>query len=776
MSTVVDTSSGEREVSYVLRMSAQKSELDLANEFTKKGATLGAAAARGSTVFSLSHSEKHVAYLLTDTNQNIEIEVPQKLLKTSRCTFHEETGGDMHPNANMGPHVVISDRSRLILVSTRTASAINGTRCVTMSGTANVRLVDLFSTVDAKVAVTDASGNEARPNVTFTQIPVRYPNWESINATIAVSTPQILRRNKDGTETHVSVLFFTPSKQSARIAKVQPILKKIYDDSWKMTKDAVFLQERNLTKSVVSKRESGLDHCGYSIAASANDTPPPICPRLAEQLLGRILEQELPEKYSDMLEALKVPSIEAAALYSKHITNALSALASYAMPYRVDGTPACTPDGLKMVQSESWPVNGAIPSFAETGDDCENAAQLASSLIDLSCSVKASGVNMDTMPNLRAVANSIGAHYVYGITVVAANAGHADAADATANKVAGHAIILAIPKVSFYYAMERGANAKIKGEFVVDPKFQSAVAGARWLALYPVSLLKEMSKHDHDTLTSKDLSRQLYQQSKAGFGLQSLAIEGTTFASSILYTHTDHERIDRQNHFAAAKESLLPFTPNILRVFKILDVCETGEHAFYNSIIEQSFSVNHELMTSGPLRSMNAACCHVRYVQVSPSGDVIGSGASPKQLEMGEFAVLPLWNADAVSGAILDEAHNEDRSNQLPMRDGPIVVTADGSRIFRENVKKLRDLDRFFHEQGKVEYRGYPHSAIVSFASLIGNANAINDIAAVLKSVPCMRGEVYGIDDVMTGLAIDENGEEIGRYITIEMELPTPTK
>ena len=229
------------------------------------------------------------------------------------------------------------------------------------------------------------------------------------------------------------------------------------------------------------------------------------------------------------------------------------------------------------------------------------------------------------------------------------------------------------------------------------------------------------------------------------------------------------KREERMKEFVAAKSSLEAFSPNILRVFKTLDVCETGEHAFYNAMVEQSFSVKHELMTSGPLRSMNAACCHVRYVQVSPAGEVTGTGASPKQLAKGEFALMPLWKVGTDDGAVIDEAHAEALSNTLPMRGTPISVNSD---IFHKNMETLRDIDKFFHEQGKTEYESFPHQAIVSFASLVGNVHALSDIAAVLKRSPNVHGEIYGLDNVIKGLATDEKGEDLGRYIVIEVDLP----
>ena len=120
----------------------------------------------------------------------------------------------------------------------------------------------------------------------FTQIPIRYPNWESINATLGVCQPQIIRVDTDGNETEVSAIFFTPTAQAERLSKVQPVLKSIYDRAWQMTKDAVFAPEPNLHKSVVSERDAGFDMSSYSLAAAANDTPAPLHPDVAEAVLA----------------------------------------------------------------------------------------------------------------------------------------------------------------------------------------------------------------------------------------------------------------------------------------------------------------------------------------------------------------------------------------------------------------------------------------------------------------------------------------------------------
>ena len=211
----------------------------------------------------------------------------------------------------------------------------------------------------------------------------------------------------------MSALFFTPAQKAARVAQVQPLIKSIYDAAWKMTESAVFAPEPNLHKSVMAERNAGFDASGYALAASVNDTPPALKPEVAEAVLHAAFAQELPGQHCHMLEALSVPSLLATTRYGKGIATGLSAVAAYAMPYRVDGTPADTPEGLKMFQSESWPCQGSV-DFGRLADDCDGQANLANQFIEQAKGLKASGVDMRCFPNLRAVANSIGAHYVHG--------------------------------------------------------------------------------------------------------------------------------------------------------------------------------------------------------------------------------------------------------------------------------------------------------------------------------------------------------------------------
>ena len=97
---------------YLLRVSVQKSEVDLAAQFLAKGGTLGGAAARGNTSLAISHADTHETFLLTETNQTIDLPLSDKLLRTSRAQYFAEVPTGRRVNDSVGPHVLLSDRTR----------------------------------------------------------------------------------------------------------------------------------------------------------------------------------------------------------------------------------------------------------------------------------------------------------------------------------------------------------------------------------------------------------------------------------------------------------------------------------------------------------------------------------------------------------------------------------------------------------------------------------------------------------------------------------------
>ena len=90
-------------------------------------------------------------------------------------------------------------------------------------------------------------------------------------------------------------------------------------------------------------------------------------------------------------------------------------------------------------------------------------------------------------------------------------------------------------------------------------------------------------------------------------GLQPLSMEGTTLASSRMYTHNAQEREQRKQWYALDKQVATSLSPNITRTHKTLDVGEKGEHAFYMAKVEIGVSMEHPLFTSKALRELELA-------------------------------------------------------------------------------------------------------------------------------------------------------------------------
>lgn len=762
---------------YVLRFGASKLEADLEGTFLTRGGTLGGAAARAETDFALTHSERATARLLTERHERVDIPLSDALVASSAALFAQETNG-AKLNVAEGAHVLLlSDRTQLLVTNSRKGASINGTLVSTMAGTAAVPLKGLFTTVDsAKLVDGESIGHvlgEASPP--FAQIPVKYPNWDSIQATIGINAPAVVHVGADSIETAVNVAFFTPGAYAKRMQAVEPVLKSIYEVAWKKTETVKFDPSPTLTKSV-TRKAFGFNGSQYSLACEVNDTPCGTTAETLEAVLHGALEVEMQGAYfhKKLLADLSTSSFAQAVKYSKYIGDALSGFAAFTMPYRVDGTPVITPEGVAMVQAESWPTE-PVRAFGISADDCDGSAQQVVSLVKLASRMNDDpSVDMARFPNLRAVANSIGAHYVYGTNVLAANSGHAAAADEDAKAVAGHAIMMAVPKPSLLMGMQRGAVALVEGQPVVESALLHAVTNARFNALYPPSLVAQLPEEERACFASHQemaASNVVHPVSS----LQPLACEGTTYAKSTLYTHDPVERGQLKEFYLRDKAVAEAMSPNISRTVKALDVGATGAHAFYSAFVEIGLSLEHPLFTDPALRKLGHATPHLRFAKLGDTDAIAHAGASPKDLATHAFAVVPLWTAGVEDGALIDEAHAESMANVMPLRGVAASVSDDGVADLDASLNALRELNTFLHAPGKADHVDRHETAhLISFAALLQNPKAIEGFCALVMSNEHTSGDVYGLDQPIAGIATaaSNSSAQLGRYVTVELMVP----
>mgnify|MGYP004138680845 CR=1 FL=1 len=686
---------GDQAGRYVLQFSAKRVESDYEGVFFTRGGSLGSCAARSDLDVSLTHSKRTAHTLLTERlQQGIELEIPDELVANNialqaRYNYAEGLEANGH---RLGPVLFISDRARLNLSSSRIGASINGTKVSSLSAQASMALKDIFAEpqslgdvlkvsaegADLTADTTTGAPVEAMAQITgdllkktkvlvplnFESIPMKYANWDSVQSVVSVHEPKVFRICADGTRSGpVAVAFVNDKATDLTLAKAEPLLQGIYNTSWETCKQVVFKPSPNLTKSVMNV-PAGYNASNYAPAASVNDTPVSYTDEALESIFEACLKVECSaEEMEEIRVRLQTPDPDATLAFSQSMASAMSAFSAFSMPYRIDGTPMMLPTGLQMVESESW--RGEPVRHALQADDCDGSACSAISVVTRATAVAADPALAAQFPYLTALGNSLGAHYVFGTCVLAANAGHADAANEHEEKIAGHAIALAIPKVHFLTALDRGARGNLKGTPVVAVEDQDKVAAARFEALFPSELIARMPDaamfKDTETLTA---SKYAHHET----GLQPLSMEGTTLASSCMYTHSFDERHERQKSYINDKAVATMLAPNITRTHKTLDSGEKGSHAFYLSCVEISLSMEHPLFTDATLRELSVASPHFRFVKPRADMPMEKSGASPEELAKHTFGVVPLWEVGTQAAQTITAAFEEAAENTMPMR------------------------------------------------------------------------------------------------------------
>ena len=785
---------GGDEADYVFAFLAKRTEANIEQVALTKQGSLGAAAARSDTDFALTHSPTAVDLLVTDALEEVRLPLSKDLMNLVPDTVRQAVAAQLSEEA--GPTVVLPARARLNITASRVAASINGTLVGTISGQGSVELQELFSDtvpldrlIKQKDANTEtgAAGDQeeeihhapladgqlkakmVKIPIPFETIPLKYPNWEAHQAVLSVFRPTVVRRDRLGNETPVSILWHDDLDHRAALAKVEPILQGIYNASWGKVKQVVFKLVENLTKSVMHV-PVGFNASGFALAAAVNDTPVSFAAPTLEAVLHACLGIQLSEaERQECLTDLATPSMAATTKWAGTIATAVSAFSAFTMPYRIDGTPGVMPSGAKMIQSEFWRAEPVRSIFC--ADDCDGSCAGAVSLIKF-----AETAASEEFPALRALANSLGAHYIYGTSVLAANAGHADAANEHATRLAGHAVAVAISKASWLLATEKGLMGATSLPHGVT---RQELMDANFTALYPESLRARLP-HDEQAHLADFAAMKRAPVANVRSGLQPLGMEGTTYASSTLYTHDAQQRHDRQKFYAVDKQTSLDLAPNITRGNKTLDVGEKGDHAFYHTFVEIGLSMEHPLFTSATLRKHGQATPHFRFAR--PLGDndsvITLAGATPEQLATQDFAVVPLWSLGTENAATIDLAQAEAAANVLPRRAEPHLLSAHEAASLEKSLASLKSLDGHL-ALSDVEAQSDSHHEslhLLSYASLVQNPLGVEAFCDTIRENGGITGEVLGLDAVLPGLArskgADGQLQDEGRLVVLKLQVP----
>ena len=750
-----------------LRFYATRVEPDLSAPFFRSGGSLGSACARAETDFSVSGAQFCTSEVVNDTARAVEVDMP-----ANAYSRNPKTGA-----------VRISTRARLNITTARVAAAINGTIAGTISGQGSVPIFELFTEALAKSkkaepAAASATGAAALPTpveevhiaLPFQQVAMNYGSWDAHSAVVGIAGPAVLAKDPTtGLFTEDQDLEFVQNDEVDKLmALAEPTLQAIYDASWKLRKSVVYAGSPNLTKAVM-RVPSGFNGGGFCLAASVNDAPVSQSDETIEDLLaaGVAMQIDSAEERQRLLDELATPSFLATVAHAQTLGTALSYFQGHQKPYRVDGTPVMKPTGAEMVLSESWRFEAA----KRRADDCDGSAADVEAVIQ-ACE-RAETATPGKFVYMRAVANSIGAHYVHGVSILGANAGHADAADEKAATLTGHAVCIGIPKTQALIALKRGAEFEVDGVAPLSEELRRKVYTARHAALYPKALVRRMPPKERAVFDSME-SMESFIETKmpAAVGAQPLFFEGTTPCSARGFTHSATERDERSKVFAADKEIGTSFAPNILRMSKLLDTSPTGEHAFYSEFVELLLSPTSGLMADEELRGLDSATCQLVFCKPTTGKPVTVAGASPRDLATADFAIVPLWRTGAKLSKIVDVAHAESVSNAIPRRSGPDRLSADEMGRLDQSIAELTALGRKIATDTPVgERAGHPMLYMASFDSMLHNPAAIAHFCKVVTERGGSVGDVaiHKVRGVATKPFPADGGEEAGVFAQVNL-------
>jgi len=757
-----------------LRFYATRVEPNLSAPFFTSGGSLGSACARAETDFSVTGAQFCTSEIVNETARAVEVELP-----ASAYTRNPETG-----------EVRISTRTRLNVTTARVGAAINGTIAGTLSGQGSAPIYELFTEALAKSnrpapngtgssaaaagaavlpaadAADAAKKEEVHMVLPFQQIAMSYGNWAAHSAVVGVAGPAVVARDPaTGLYTEEQDLQFVQDDAvEGLMALAEPTLQAVYDASWKLRKSVVYKGSPNLTKAVM-RVPSGFNGGGFCLAASVNDAPVSQSNETIEDLLkaGVAMQIDSPEERRALLDDLATPSYAATIKHAQTLGTALSYMQGHQKPYRVDGTPVLTPSGAKMELAESWRFEAA----KRRADDCDGSAADVEAVIQ-AC-MEAEAESLDELPYMRAVANSIGAHYIHGVSVLGANAGHADAADAKATTLTGHAVCIGVPKAAALVALKRGGEHEVDGVAPLAADMRRKVNTARHAALYPKSLVRRMPAKEQAVFESMEaMEAFMEERMPPAVAAQPLFFEGTTPCSARGYTHSATERDDRARIFAADKEIGTSFAPNVLRMAKLLDTSPTGKHAFYSEFVELLVSPTSGLMQDEELRALDSASCQLLFCKPTAGKPTTVAGASPLDLATGDFAIVPLWRTGAKLSAIIDAAHAESVANAIPRRAGPDPLSEEEAARIDQSLAELAKLGEALKTTTPVEEReGHPMLYMASFDSLLHNPSAMAHFRKVVEERGGSVGEVTL--HPVRGVAARPDGQEAGVFAQVSL-------
>ena len=731
----------------LFRFKATRVEADVDGSFltNRSGSSLGAAENRSLTDFHVTGCN-HTAYGLVTTKAS-EFELPVD--ESSYSVFETRKGRKTKYD------IKINDRLRLNTTVSRTGIAIDGTVVDFLSGQGSTLLRDIFS---------------SQKDACSAAIPQQYASWLTYSSVLNVSNAELI--NETTGKPFNRIVFTNDAEKDKRMEKAIKIMEKKYLTGVKRRSVIRFEPVPELSKSVM-KVPVGVSFSGYDLCVNVVDRPQPLSDAAFESMAIACLKAAMvfdDEAYGAFIsDCSKGISVSASKAHANTTCVAMSFMANALIPYRVDGMSTLMPSGLKTVSTESWKAEPG--RSISTCDDCEGSGTFMASALYRANEIANDKDLAVRFPVTTAISNSLG-HHVVGLSVLAANAGHAEAANTKAKTLAGHAIAVAVPKPHMMNAL---ATSALHSRSITVPEDDihehiDAIDDSKLLwtdCLYTADDLARM--HDPDEAAAFTSHEKIAQHATE---FQFLALEGTSPVSPAILHEPSVEKRWKVKKLIQSDQVISDHVgPSVARKVVSLHVSDGDGHQFYDSLVELLLPLRKTpFFRSASAHSKNFLTSHFVFVNAN---DPKSAGASPTKLAAGDFGLLPLWAASKEEGDILIEASDEVLLNTLPIRSQAAErLSKAKSNSYKKNIERLRalnsKLNRSNEGQQTLDY-------LLPFAALINNTAAIEVLCEHIENVcsdPSTSAAMVEIHDVH-GLLEDDEGVDIGKLVMLTVSLQT---
>jgi len=717
----------------VVRFRASVSTPDFTGVFMESGGQIDGMAVTWQSDFALSGAKNAtvVTFPRKETIE-IELEVPENIF-----TFE-------------GEHVVLPTELRLNMMSQRMVAAINGTLVHSLAGEASDHLYNVLK-----------AGSHSQMGLT-------YKTFEGHSSTLAVSGVCVMFQGEDGSYKRHPVKFQENPKLEVQANLAASVSEDYVKIGWDVRQVAVYKPCPVLHKTVYSEIV-GINGRGYSLLHSIMDRDAYMTPATINALFETAIECDCCQDKVEIdafKSATKSPGLQAA-MQAKTVANATSLVVNVLMSYRADGRNVVLPTGAGFASVENW--NASAPRSCLESNDCDGLALLAISL--LRTAINLSSQELETYEYLRYVRNAVFPHYQVALSVLGATAAEATSADESHSSIAGHAIAVLVPTMSFLRALARTSGKGIgrDGPKYLELQVAGAVEQSRFEAFFAHETTNTMQLPSTELLLldSWETAKDEYKE------LKMLSIEGTTPSSSTMYVPDPNHRVEARKAADLDKTVFMRAAPNVFRSVKRLHVGSGEGHTFYSALVELTFAADFPLWTYPNLRKLHSAATQFVLYSDIDSSDIVSVGASPSDIVMERYGVFPLVSVSSSAAEVLDVAAKKAKMDVMPPRvPGPAKLDSYQTRSLELSMNHIKKLETMLAKKTKLSKSTdgqHCVAYICAFNTLVHNPEAVGQFVDMLELIA-----TSGVVDmkIIPGMAQDENGLDVGRFLHIDIYSP----